>query len=104
MISLLLLGEPNREHHVADLYVKRAGKIMINLRVLTGNSFQLLVDPEETVGAVKAKMYQAHGFPVETQSLVFGSKKQEDDKTLQDCKIIHQSTCFLLFKPAAQVQ
>lgn len=58
----------------------------------------LLVDPEGTVGDVKAQFRDKAGTPVDQQRLIYGGHELEDMKTLKEYNIEKDSTLHLVLR------
>jgi ubiquitin C len=56
------------------------------------------VSPTDRIEAIRAKIQEKEGIPVEKQRLVFGGKDLEDGETLEDYAIKKDSTVHLLLR------
>ena len=60
--------------------------------------FSIDVNPHETVAELKQKIYEARGYPVDMQVLVFNGTAMHDDVRLVDFDISEDSTLTLLLR------
>ena len=72
--------------------------MQIFLKLLSGKTILLEVEPSDTVENVKAKILDKDGIPVEKQRLIFAGKEIENNKTLATYNIQHESTVNLLLR------
>lgn len=68
---------------------------VINLR---GKALVLTVHPEDTVQHLKALIQQREGVPAAEQRLIFTTRQLEEEGTLADYHIRHESTIHLLLR------
>ncbi|KDN35860.1 UV excision repair protein Rad23 [Tilletiaria anomala UBC 951] len=61
--------------------------MLVTVKALTGGNFQVDVQPSDTIAAVKQKIKDIKGHPLENQKIIFSGKVLADDKTIQDCNI-----------------
>ena len=71
----------------------------IEVKTLTGKIIPLKgVSGETTVLELKEMLQESEGIPPEQQRLIFAGKQLENDKTLDDYAIKHESRLFLVLK------
>ena len=71
----------------------------IFVRMPTGNTINLDVDPESSIEDIKVKIYHEEGIPPEQQHLTFANKELENGRTLSDYNIEKESTLTLQLPP-----
>lgn len=61
----------------------------------TQSKFTMEVDPRETVGTLKQKIWKSRGYPPNVQRLVFNGAILSDKMRLADCDVTEDSTLVL---------
>jgi hypothetical protein len=68
------------------------GTMQVQLKMLTGKTLWLSVDPGELVATLKARIQAREGIPPDQMRLIFGGKQLENELALSDYKIAPEST------------
>ena len=61
-----------------------ASAMQIFVKNMTGKTITLEVEPNDSIGEIKAKIQEKEGVPPERQRLVFAGRTLEEGKTLSD--------------------
>jgi hypothetical protein len=72
--------------------------MQIFVKVTTGQTLTLMVEPTDTVASVKQQIFVKEGTPPANQQLVFAGKTLADENTLQDYSIQKDSTLHMIFQ------
>jgi len=70
----------------------------IVVKMMTGKTITLEVEPETSIEAAKSKIQEKEGIPPDQQHLVYGGKELEDGRTLKEYKIQNESILGLLIR------
>ena len=74
--------------------------MQIFIRTLIGPTFAIPCEPNDTILTVKQTMEKNYeeGMPPDQQRLLYGGKQLEDDRTLADYGILHNTTIHICLR------
>ncbi|CAE7454305.1 USP8 [Symbiodinium natans] len=70
----------------------------VTVKVLSGQSFEIDVNPADTIQEVKAQIAKRASVPAEKQRLVFAGKQLSDSATVSECRIEDGNTLHLVVR------
>jgi ubiquitin len=72
--------------------------MFIDVKTLTGKTIRVVVEPSDTVEQLKEKIQNQEGIPTDQQRLIFASQQLEDERTLDDYKVVKGSVMHLILR------
>ena len=91
------------EQSVLQLVPRLRGGMQIFVKTLTGKTFLLAVDRDDSIAEVKRKIEDMEGIPTEEQRLIYAGKELKDGLTLGHYNIQKDSTLHLVVNPYLKI-
>jgi large subunit ribosomal protein L40e len=98
--SLSVFPTPSRAKRRGSKYHRRGDRRLTHLHVetLAGKTITLLVEPSDTIDAVKNKIQDREGIPPGAQRLICGGKELWPGRTLSDCGVRNEAKLYLALR------
>ena len=100
---LIFDGKKLDDDHCLSDYIKEESMLVVDcldhitVKLLTGDTYYVKYEPSDTIEKLKSKIYKENFLPHDQQRLVWcGLQLVDDHRTLNDYKIMTQSTILLI--------
>eukprot|EP00798_Chlamydomonas_sp_ICE-L_P004524 gene4521-14686_t len=73
-------------------------ELRVFVKDLNGKTYAVYAHATDMIDALKARIQDSQGIPIDQQRIIFAGKQLEDDWTLEDCRLVDQSTVHLVLR------
>jgi ubiquitin C len=84
---------------ILDLVILDPGSLRIHIEDMNGRRIPLEVRRTETIAALKQRLQDQQGIPVENQTLFLLGRSLGDSESVQGCGVGHNCTLYLVHRP-----
>ena len=102
---LIFDGKKLDDDHCLSDYIKEESMLVVDcldhitVKLFTGDTYYVKYEPSDTIEKLKSKIYKENFLPHDQQRLVWcGLQLLDDHRTLNDYKIMTQSTILQIFR------